>query len=375
MVTTRGRPNIFRPMPAIYDLPTPALLLDLDVLEGNLRRMQDTARRLGVDLRPHIKTHKCVEIALGQKALGANGITVSTMHEARVFADAGLDDITWAFPLIQSRIPEVIELADRIRLGVVFDSPDSLSLLESTDVPLRAWLKVDCGYGRAGIDSASDEAVDLARRAFESSTLDFAGILSHSGNAYHARSEAHISAIAAAERDRMTALAGRLRSAGIEVPGVSVGSTPSCTHIESLEGVTEIRPGAYALFDYTQAALGSCALTDCAVTVMSSVVSSHPDRSIVDAGVLALSLDPGPDHGPVPSFGRIFASYKSGTLKQNARLVSLSQEHGIVNQALPTGDRIRLLPNHCCLTVACFDRFHVVRGEEVVDTWTIHRSR
>jgi D-serine deaminase-like pyridoxal phosphate-dependent protein len=371
----RSRQNIFREMAVIHDLPTPALLLDLDVLEGNLRRMQETARRLGVDLRPHVKTHKCVEIALGQKTLGARGITVSTVHEARVFADAGFDDITWAFPLVPSRLPEVIELADRIRLGVVFDSSDVLSLLDSADVPIRVWLKVDCGYGRAGIDPASDHAVELARRAFESSTLEFAGILSHSGHAYHARSEAHIAAIAASERDTMAAFAQQLRSAGIEVPAVSVGSTPSCTHVDSLEGVTEIRPGAYSLFDYAQATLGSCGLTDCAVTVAATVVSSHADRSIVDAGALALSLDPGPDHAAVPSFGRIFDSYKSGILKQNARLVSLSQEHGIVDRTLPCGTRVRILPNHCCLSVACFDRFHVVQGEEVVDTWTVHRGR
>jgi len=362
-------------MPVIKDLPTPALLLDLDVLEGNLRGMQETARRLGVDLRPHIKSHKCVEIALGQKALGARGITVSTVEEARVFADAGFDDITWAFPLIPSRLPEVLELADRVRLGVVFDSAETLALLDETNVPLRVWLKVDCGYGRAGVDPETDGAVELARRAFDSSTLDFAGTLSHSGDAYHARSGSHIAAIAASERDRMVAFAQRLRSDGIEVPEVSVGSTPSCTHIDSLEGITEIRPGAYSLFDYSQVAMGSCAISDCAVTVIASVVSSHADRSIVDAGALALSLDPGPDDAVIPSFGRIFGSYKSGNLKQNARLVSLSQEHGIVNHSLPMGSRVRILPNHCCLSVACFDRFHVVQGEEVVDTWTVHRGR
>jgi len=375
VVTTWSRLNIFREMPTIHELPTPALLLDLDILEGNLRRMQETANRLGVHLRPHVKTHKCIEIALGQKTLGASGITVSTLHEARIFADAGFDDITWAFPVIPSRLPEVAELADRTRLGVAFDSRSALDGLEGTGVPLRVWLKVDCGYGRAGVTADSEAALDLARRANAAANLEFAGILSHSGQSYHARSEAHIAAIAADERDCMSELAQRLRGSGIEVPDVSIGSTPSCTHVDSLDGVTEIRPGAYSLFDYSQAAMGSCTVGDCAVTVAATVISSHADRSVVDAGALALSLDPGPDQAPVPSFGRIFASYKSGTLKQNARLKSLSQEHGIVDDGLPTGTRIRILPNHCCLSVACFDRFHVVQDEDVVDTWMIHRGR
>jgi len=130
------------------DLPTPALLLDLDVLEGNLRGMATRCAELGVRLRPHVKTHKCVEIALGQRELGAAGITVSTLHEAKVFADAGFDDITWAFPLILSRIPEAVALADRVRLGVTVDSLAAVEALAATGVPFPVWLRTQPSAAR-----------------------------------------------------------------------------------------------------------------------------------------------------------------------------------------------------------------------------------
>lgn len=174
----------------------------------------------------------------------------------------------------------------------------------------------------------------------------------------------------------MTGTAEDLRSAGIEVPAVSTGSTPAMAHVEDLGGVTDVRPGNYALHDLTQVALGACTPRDCAATVLASVVSSSRDRgtAIVDAGALALSVDRGPDHGPV-SFGRLFDDYAGGSLRHNARLVSLSQEHGIVDVPLPVGEKVRILPNHVCLVTACFDAFYVVRGESVVDAWRIWRGR
>jgi D-serine deaminase-like pyridoxal phosphate-dependent protein len=147
-------------------------------------------------------------------------------------------------------------------------------------------------------------------------------------------------------------------------------------HVEGLAGITEVRPGNYALYDLTQVALGACGPADCAGTVLASVVSSSRDRgrSIVDAGALSLSVDRGAAHAR-PSFGRLFDAYELGTLRQNARLISLSQEHGIVDSPLPVGDRVRILPNHICLVTACFDAFYVVSGDTVVDTWRIWRGR
>ncbi len=364
-------------MQTIHDLPTPALLLDIDVLERNLRRMSGRCDELGVALRPHIKTHKCVEIALGQRELGAAGITVSTLREAAVFADAGFDDITWAFPVILSRIPEAVDLAHRVRLGVTVDSLEAVEALAASGAPFHAWLKVDCGYHRAGVSPESAAAMELPARIEESGALTFAGLLSHSGHAYRAASPGHITRIAHAERDVLNHLALRLEDAGIRVPARSAGSTPSMAHARDLTGLTEVRPGNYALYDFTQVALDSCTVGDCAATVLASVISSRSgDRTcVVDAGALALSSDPGPAHLPYRTMGEILHPDHRNTLRQNARIVSLSQEHGVVDGILPVGERVRVVPNHSCLSVACFDGFHVVRGDEVLDRWAIHRER
>jgi D-serine deaminase-like pyridoxal phosphate-dependent protein len=364
-------------MTSIQDLPTPALLLDLDVLERNLRRMSERAAALGVALRPHIKTHKSIEIAQLQRSLGTSGITVSTLYEARVFADHGFDDVTWAFPVILTRLDEVRELADRITLRLVVDSAEAIDALEGLGRPLHVWLKVDCGYHRAGVDPESPRAVELARRLAGSPSLTFDGLLTHSGHAYHGHSREEIAAIAEAERAVMAGFAGRLREQGIAVPAVSVGSTPAMSVVQSLDGVTEARPGNYCFYDFMQVALGSCGVRDCAVTVLASVVSCRPGdgRSVIDAGALALSKDLGPDRPERPTLGEVFADYDAGALDGEARVLSVSQEHGILSVPQPVGSRLRVLPNHSCLTVAQFDEYAVVRGGEVVDRWKIWRGR
>ena len=364
-------------MPSIHALPTPALLLDLDVLDANLTRMAERARALQVALRPHIKTHKCIEIGRRQRDLGAQGLTVSTIEEARAFADHRFDDLTWAFPVSLSRLADVRELADRITLRVVIDSSEALQAIVDLGCPLHVWLKVDCGYHRAGVDPTAPAALALAAAIERAGTLTFDGILSHSGHAYYGPAGAAVLAAAREERDTMAAFAGRLEQAAIPVRGVSVGSTPAMQVIDHLAGVTEARPGNYAFHDYTQVLLGACTVPDCAVTVLSTVISHQPGatHAVCDAGALALSKDVGRDDAPRQTMGEVFEDYPSGTLSDAQRVTSVSQEHGRLSQPAEVGRRIRILPNHSCLTAACFDRYHVVRGEEVVDEWPIHRTR
>ncbi|HYG63164.1 MAG TPA: alanine racemase [Thermoanaerobaculia bacterium] len=368
-------------MESIHDVPTPALVLDLDVLEANLRRMAAKTAALGVSLRPHTKTHKCVEVAERQRALGAAGITVSTLYEARVFADHGFSDITWAFPVILSRLREVEELAARVTLRLILDSPAAVDALEALRRPLHVWLEVDSGQHRSGVDPESPAALELARALAESPWLIFDGLLTHAGHSYDGKSREEIAAVAEEERRVMAGLAERLRGEGIEVPAVSVGSTPGMSarpETARLDGVTEARPGNYVFYDYTQVALGSCRVVDCGVTVLASVVSHRPgdEQCVVDAGALAMSKDLGPrGHA---GFGEVFADSGGGTgagTLSGARLTSLSQEHGIVGAPFPVGTRLRVLPNHSCLTVAQFDEYLVVRGDEVVDRWKIWRGR
>jgi D-serine deaminase-like pyridoxal phosphate-dependent protein len=360
---------------SLDSLPTPALILDLDKAEANIERMAAKADSLGVRLRPHLKTHKCAEVARLQLDRSRAGATVATLEEARFFADHGIDDLTWAFPVILSRLDEVAELAERVTLGVVLDSPEALAGLEALGRPLHVWLKVDCGYHRAGVDPDSGRALGLVRRLAESSLLVFDGLLSHSGHAYGAASPEIARRIANEERDVMVRLKERLESADISVPALSVGSTPAMTAVRNLDGIDEVRPGNYVFFDYTQVLLGSCRVTNCAVTVLASVVSSSPDHSVVDAGALALSKDAGPSHKHADTFGEIFEDYPASRLSEQLRVTSLSQEHGIVSRPRPIGERLRILPNHSCLTVAQFDEYFVTRGDRVVDRWPIHRAR
>jgi D-serine deaminase-like pyridoxal phosphate-dependent protein len=358
-------------MNGIEQLPTPALLVDIDRLQANIDGMARRAADLGVSLRPHVKTHKCVEIAGMQRAAGCSGITVSTLFEAEVFATAGFDDILWAFPVIPSRVRQARELAERVRLGVVVDSAAAVDALAQERFPFEVWVKVDCGYHRCGVDPSGDDALHLVRAA-EQGGMRFAGLLSHSGDAYARPGLEARAAAAEGERAAIVALASRIRDAGVDVAHVSVGSTPAMTAVRSLAGVTEARPGNYVYFDRTQVALGSCGPEDCALTVVATVISSGREHSVIDAGALALSQDAGPEPGVMGELIAVGGEPAPAT----ARVVrSLSQEHGQLDAALPVGTRVRILPNHSCLTAACFTRCWAVRGDEVEGHWRVWNGR
>jgi threo-3-hydroxy-D-aspartate ammonia-lyase len=366
----------------VNNLETPALLLHLDVVERNLSHMAARTTQLGVRLRPHIKTHKCVQLGRRQLAHGAKGVTVSTLAEAEAFIAAGFDDLTWAFPLDPGHLPRVRKLAGRATLRVVVDDLDAAQALSGTG--LHVWLKVDCGYHRAGVDPASPYALRVARELGRERGLTFDGILSHSGHAYRTTSKDEAARIAEDERSVMTWFADLLRRDGIIVRDISVGSTPAMAAAHDLTGVTEARPGNYVFYDRTMALIGACDLGDVGVTVLATVVSHQPGGShfIVDSGALALSKDTGPSHvGP----------QAMGAVKGHAEVTvaSLSQEHGIVRAESPAplegrfkvGETLEIIPNHSCLTVAHFDEYVVIEGRatgdggRVVDRWPIIRTR
>ncbi|MFG0318015.1 MAG: alanine racemase [Planctomycetota bacterium JB042] len=360
---------------------TPCALVDLDRLEANARGMAARAAALGVRLRPHVKTHKCVEIAARQVTPPFQGVTVSTLAEAHAFADGGFCDLTWAFPLPPDRVDEALDLARRVdALHLTVDHEASVDALERAcrrrDASASVLLEVDCGARRAGVDPSSDRALRLAKRIADSDALAFRGLLTHGGHAYGARSRDEIAPIAAAERDAVVRLAARLREAGIGVPEVSVGSTPTMRVVDHLEGVTEIRPGNYVLFDAFQAAIGSCALEEVAISILATVVGAYPDQRkvIVNAGAIALSTDPGPTHvDPACGFG-VVAAADGRTLHDDLRVFSLSQEHGQirgegVTDRFRIGDRLRILPNHACVAAAQHDRLFAIRDGAVVETW------
>lgn len=356
-------------------IETPALLLHLDVVDANIRRMAERARGLRVALRPHAKTHKCVELGRRQLAAGARGLTVATLVEADVFARAGVADITWAFPLDPSHIAHAQRVAEHTTLRVVTDDLETARALAGSG--LHVFLKVDCGYHRAGVDPASAYGLAVARELGAERGLVFDGILSHSGHAYRTRGTDEAAAVAEEERAVMTGFAERLRGEGLPVREVSVGSTPAMAAVRDLAGVTEARPGNYVFYDRTMVLIGCCAPADVGVSVLATVVSHQPGSTqmIVDAGALELSKDLGPAHLGLPvNFGEVKGH--PGLL-----VTSVSQEHGIIRAPAPldgqlkVGTQVEIVPNHSCLTVAHFDEYHVMQQGREVDRWSIERGR
>jgi len=375
----------------LASLTTPCALVDRARVERNTSRMSERMRALGVRMRPHVKTHKCVEAARLQVRGHFGGITVSTLAEAAFFAAAGFRDITYAFPLAIPAIARAAAVARAVEhLHVLVDQDVVVTALEAYAAEHAAaaanphaarfsvFLKLDCGYHRAGVDPASPDAVRLAERLARSPAIDFRGVLAHAGHSYDCRDADAIRTVARSERDVTVAFAERLRRRGIAAPEVSIGSTPTMSLATDLAGVTEVRPGNYVFYDAFQAAIGSCTLEDAAFSVLTTIVGQYPEQNklIVDAGALALSKDPGATHvDPDCGFGVVFTADGSRQL-QELHVASLSQEHGQVHGSrplrfgdYPVGSRLRIVPNHSCLAAALYDRYHVVDAGRVIQEW------
>jgi D-serine deaminase-like pyridoxal phosphate-dependent protein len=371
---------------SLNELKTPALLLDVERVQCNAERIGDRVRDGGARLRPHIKTHKCIEVARIQTRSHSGALTVSTLAEARAFAAHGFSDLTYAVPIEPGKFDEAIRLSrDCERLSLITDDveiPERLNeAARRAGVTLDLFLKVDCGYHRCGVEPSSPEAHEIPRRIARSSNLRFAGILTHAGHSYHCRSREEVLTVARHERDLMTAFAARLRADGIAVETISIGSTPTITNVDHLQGIDEARPGNYIFFDAFQAAIGSCSIKDCALTVLAAVV--HRDRVrqkiVIDAGAIALSKDRGAvEFDETCGYG--FVLDLEGT-DLGLRVGGLSQEHGEISVAdenlldrLSVGTRVRVLANHSCLTAAQHAHYNVLEGDRIVDRWEIQRG-
>lgn len=359
----------------LTDITTPAFLVDRPTLVRNCTKMRDKARASGVGFRPHVKTHKSIEAAKLQHGGTFGPITVSTLAEAEAFADAGFRDITYAVPIAPSRekLARAAAIAQGVeRLGVLIDSEVALHALEEFDFTFDVFLKVDCGYHRAGVDPDSPDSVRLALALARSERVRFQGLVTHAGHSYNARDAGEIRRIAGEESGVLTRFRALLSSEGVRDVRRSIGSTPTAAIVERFDECDEVRPGNYVFFDAFQATIGSCRLEDCAVSVLTTVVGSYPERHaiIVDAGALALSKDAGPEHvDPRCGYGLVCDADMHPL--PGMQIVALSQEHGKIaaQTHVPVGTRLRIVPNHSCLTAAMFERYHVMERGKVVDTW------
>ena len=363
-------------MTSLHDLPTPCLLLDLGILKRNIAHMAAAvARHPGVVLRPHMKTAKTAQVA-DLAAPGKGPITVSTLAEARHFADHGFSDQIYAVGITPQKLDAVAALnAAGHAVKVITDDLDTARAIAAHPGKLEALIEVDVGEARAGVAPDSAELLQLA------ATLGArcAGVLSHSGHSYAGRSLDAMAEIAEAERQGILRAAERLRAAGFAARIVSAGASPTALHATTLDGITEMRAGVYMLGDLFQAGIGTHGLDDIAVTVLASVTGRYPARGtvLVDAGALALSKDRSTEAGPRDwKFGRVL-DLRGAPLAGAAVVARVHQEHGEIRategalpfDALPIGARVRIVPNHACLTAAAHERFIVLDEGRIVAEW------
>ena len=359
------------------DLPTPCLILDRRILQHNIDRMARAVARHGVALRPHMKTAKSIEVARLALAGQPGGLTVSTMAEAEYFVGHGQYDLLYAVGITPQKLADVGKLnATGADVAVITDDLDMAAAIASSPVPVRALIEVDTGENRGGVPADGPALLELAAALGGS----LAGVMTHAGHSYASRSAEELAAVAETERLGITEAATRLRRAGHPAPIVSLGSTPTALHAASLDGVTEVRAGVYMFGDLFQMQIGSNALGEIAVTVLASVIGRRPaeGRLLIDAGGLALSKDRSTQASPVDySYGLVLDAAGRASLG-GAVVRRAYQEHGVVDcdpshpfPALPIGGKLRVVPNHTCMTAAAHDRYYVVDGtDEVAAVWT-----
>jgi D-serine deaminase-like pyridoxal phosphate-dependent protein len=343
----------------ISNIKRPTLVIRESVCRANIDRMLSKAKASDVIFRPHFKTHQSLDTGQWFREAGVDRITVSSAAMAQRFASAGWSDISIAFPANLREIAEYDRLAKEIRLNLLADSVETIKEL-TTNMSHQAgiFIEIDCGYGRSGARYDDHErinaVIDQVRR---SGKLVFKGFLTHSGDTYHAAGPEGVRNI----HDESLARLNRLKNEhSSSFPGliISVGDTPSCSIVEDLGDADEIRPGNFVYYDLMQYRLGACELNDIAVSVACPVAGIYPlrDELVVYGGAVHLSkeyLD-----GEEKHFGLV-VRYTDGGWSDplpNTRLLSLSQEHGIIRtdsdtlSSIHTGDILGILPVHSCLT-------------------------
>lgn len=352
----------------------PTIILDRQKTHRNIERMAAKARTNRVHLRPHFKTHQSAEIGEWFREYGVNAITVSSVDMALGFAEAGWKDITIAFPVNLRQMNDINRLAERVKLGLLIESAETAKQLDkqlSTNVAV--WLKIDAGYGRTGIHWQNAAAITAAANAVAGArNLHLTGILTHSGNTYGERSVSDVQQIFDAASDRLRQVQALLFNEGYSV-AISVGDTPGCTLAEDFEGIDEIRPGNFVFYDLMQWHIGACKLEDIAVAVACPVVALHPQRGhiIVYGGAVHFSKDVFVEANGGLYFGQVVMLNEDGwtPLSEDVHVVSLSQEHGIIQagedlfEKIKVGDILGVLPIHSCLTADLLRRYLTLEGE------------
>ena len=354
----------------LEELLTPAAIVDLARMEANLDRMANYVRGAQLGLRPHIKTHKTPELAAEQIRRGAIGLTVATLHEAEVMSAAASDLLLAHPPVGAAKLQRLFQLPENLRVTVALDSSEALNGLAAVAEEQRrsigVLVEVDVGMHRVGICQPADAAA-LALTVADHPYLEWRGLTFYPG---HIREHVEQQDPALTKlRERVAAYLDALQRNGLTPAIVSGGSTPAAFGSELVNGLTEIRPGTYIFNDRTTAAIGACRLEDCAYTVLATVVSTAvPGQAVVDAGSKALSREE-IRGGDAPGFGALLD-------RPDIVVKGLSEEHGILDLSETewrprVGDRVRIVPNHVCVSVNLHDRLWALRDGCIEACWPI----
>jgi D-serine deaminase-like pyridoxal phosphate-dependent protein len=354
----------------VAEIDTPALVVDLDIMERNLGRVAGYAKEHRLRLRPHTKTHKSVLIGKLQLQSGAVGLTVAKVSEAEVMLGAEPPDLLLAFPIIgHTKLHRLTEVARHARVTVALDSATAAQQLSDAaheaQVEIGVLAEVDVGLGRVGVAPGAP-LLQLAESIENLPHLRFEGITFYPGHIKDL-GEAGLGALVQVS-DLVQSILGDFRREGIEVGIVSGGSTPTLFHSHEIEGLTEIRPGTYVFNDINTVISGGCAMEDCAASILATVVSTaRPGHMIIDGGSKTFSSDR--TASADVTFGHI-------TEAPGARFHKMNEEHGFVDLAhagreFAIGDRVHVIPNHICVAVNLHEKVYGLRGDNVEQVWKV----
>lgn len=370
----------------ISQLATPCCLIDKNKLQRNIATLSERIGQLGCKIRPHVKTHKSIEVTK-QIVAGGNvkGITVSTLREAQYFFEHGYSDILYAVGIVPNKLEPIARLIQAgCDIKIVLDNPDMAVLVREKAAQLSCVFKVmielDTDGHRSGADPHSDELIHIGNVLDDCEFTELIGVMTHAGESYNCFTFESQLAMAKQERDLSLLAANRLREHGFDCPEVSIGSTPTAHAIDHLHGITEVRAGVYVFFDLVMSGLNVCTQDDIAISVLTSIIGYQKQKRwvITDAGWMAMSRDRGTaDHGVDQGYGVVRDANCDPV--GNYIVSDANQEHGIVSprsQADPMqlehfslANQLRILPNHACSTAAQFDHFVLVDGDRVLDYW------
>ncbi|HEX2824726.1 MAG TPA: DSD1 family PLP-dependent enzyme [Burkholderiales bacterium] len=372
----------------LTDLETPALVLDRNKLDRNLARMREHLTDLKVSLRPHVKTAKSIDVV--RRALVAQPgqpeakcpITVSTLKEAEYFFSNGITDILYAVGIAPNKLEHVAKLMKQgANMKILLDNAEAADMAaekgEALGVRFPALIEIDSDGHRSGIQPGDPRLVDIGTRLHGRKGSRLAGVMTHAGDSYNCTTIDAIRAMAERERTAVVDCAQALKAAGLPCDIVSVGSTPTATYSENMEGVTEVRAGVYMFFDLFQAGIGVCGIDDIALSVLTSVIGHQPDKSwiITDGGWMAMSRDRGTANQKVDQGYGVVCDL-AGRPIDDLIVTGTNQEHGIIADRdggpvdlsrFPVGTLLRVLPNHACATAAQHPHYNVIAGEPVVE--------